>query len=129
MRVSISSEALAAIRAHADEEPGREVCGLLLGRSGHVTTALRTANVADDPSRDFEIEPRALIAAYRSERMGGHQLLGSYHSHPDGHALPSETDLACSAGDGKLWVIVAGGEVRAWASYPARFVPVQLFVS
>jgi desampylase len=126
VQVRISSEALAAIRAHAAEAPGVEVCGLLLGREGQVTTALRTVNVANDPTRSFEIDPKALIAAHRAERAGGPKLLGNYHSHPNGRPQPSATDLACSAGDGALWLIVTGQEVRAWVAKPRDFSPVRL---
>ena len=126
MRVRITSEALAALRAHAAEEPDREVCGLLLGESELITRAVRTANVAADPRSHFEIDPSALIAAHRVERQGGAQLIGHYHSHPRGPPEPSATDYACSAGDGRVWLIVAGGEVGAWRADPRGFVPVQL---
>jgi desampylase len=128
VQVRISSEALAAIQAHAAEDPRAEVCGLLLGQEGHVATALRTINVADDPTRQFEIDPGALIAAHRAARSGGAQLLGSYHSHPSGSAEPSSIDLAYAAADGRLWLIVAGDEVRAWVAGPDGFRPLQLVV-
>jgi len=127
--VSISSEALAAIRAHAAAEPGHEVCGLLLGQAAHVATALPTANVAADTHRHFEVDPKALIAAYRAERAGGLQLLGYYHSHPQGSDEPSPTDRACAAPDGKLWLIVAGDEVRAWSAGTGGFRAVQMIES
>jgi desampylase len=117
--VRISSVALAAIRAHAAAEPGREACGLLFGKLNHVTAVRPVANVAPDPVRQFEIDPAELFAAIRAERAGGPRWVGCYHSHPNGRAEPSETDRASAADDGKLWLIVAGEEVTAWRATEA----------
>lgn len=83
-------------------------------------------NVAEDPERRFEIDPAALFAAIRGERAGGPMLVGYYHSHPTGHAEPSETDRAMAAGDGKLWLIVAGETVSAWCARKDGFDPIDL---
>ena len=88
-----------------------EKCGLLRGRGQRVLRADPAANVASAPATTFEIDPAALIAAHRAERRrGGLELLGYYHTHPSGDAMPSETDAACAAPDGKLWLIAAQGE-------------------
>jgi proteasome lid subunit RPN8/RPN11 len=125
-KVEISREVLAAIRAHAASTPGQEVCGLLFGSANQVTGVSSAVNVAADPARQFEIDPAALFAAIRREREGGPRLVGYYHSHPGGPAEPSETDQAMAAGDDKLWLIVAGQEVRGWRATRAGFLPVQL---
>jgi len=44
-----------------------------------------------------------------------------YHSHPKGHPLPSATDCAHASGDGRVWAIVAGGEVRLYRDTPEGF--------
>jgi desampylase len=124
--VRISSVALAAIRAHAAAEPGREVCGLLFGKLNHVTAVRPVANVAPDPVRRFEIDPAELLAAIRAERAGGPSWVGCYHSHPNGLAEPSETDRACAAGDGKLWLIVTGDAVTGWRSTPNGFEALEI---
>ena len=113
MGLRISSCVIALIqRAAADAAP-LEACGLLFGADG-VERASVEANVADDPTRRFEIDPGALIAALRAERAGGERLIGYWHSHPSGDATPSTTDAAMAVADGKLWVIVAGEAVTAW---------------
>lgn len=114
MRCSISSEALAAIRAHAAAAHPLEACGLLLGQGDRVTIAEPAANVADRPEVAFEIDPGVLIAAHRAARAGGPLVLGCYHSHPRGDAMPSIVDAAAAAADGQLWIIVAGDAVRGW---------------
>jgi desampylase len=113
MTLRISRAAYDALLAEADGDPHREVCGLLLG-DDHVTRIVPTPNVAADPEKTFEIEPQALFAAIRNERAGAASLIGYYHSHPRGHALPSAQDTLQAQGDRRIWVIVAGGAVTAW---------------
>lgn len=91
-----------------------ECCGILLGRDGVVEGVVPCDNVHPMPDRHFEIDPAALIAAYRAARGGGPDILGYYHSHPSGFAEPSATDAAMAAGDGRLWAIVAQGAVGWW---------------
>jgi len=122
----IASAALAAIRRHAAAHPRAEICGLLLGVDGRIDEARPARNVAASPADSFEVDPAALFAALRAERAGGPALIGHYHSHPAGPARPSARDAAAAAGDGKLWLIVAGGAVTGWISRPDGFVPVAL---
>lgn len=110
----MTSRALAAMRAAAAAAHPREACGILLGEGGRITAARVTANVHPAPETHFEIDPQALIDAHRAARSGGAQVLGYFHSHPQGAAAPSATDRACAAGDGRIWAIIAGGEVTFW---------------
>lgn len=114
MTLEVTSGAMATLLEEAARAAPLECCGLLLGRGGRVETALPAANVAPDSLRHFEIDPAALFAAHRAARAGGPGLVGYYHSHPDGHPLPSATDCEHSSGDGRAWAIVAGGEVAFW---------------
>jgi len=84
-----------------------EACGLLLGHGSRIEEAVPADNVAADPLRHFEIDPAALIAAHRAARAGGPDVVGYFHSHPNGLARPSATDGASAAHDGKIWAIVA----------------------
>jgi len=92
----------------------REACGLLLGKGSHVHTATVAANVHPHPLHHFEIDPAALIAAHKAARAGGAQMLGYWHSHPNGRAEPSAEDRAAASGDGRLWAIVASGAISVW---------------
>jgi proteasome lid subunit RPN8/RPN11 len=106
--------------AQAGKAVDEEVCGLLLGDGRHIDTILPAANVHPDPTRFFEIDPAALIAA-TARRAGGMQIIGCYHSHPSGVAAPSATDAAMAARDGKLWAIVADGAIGWWRDGPDGF--------
>lgn len=113
MKVAISRGLMEQIVALAAESRN-EVCGLLLGTRGRIDAIVPAANVAPDPARHFELDPAVLIRAHRAARSGGPAVVGHYHSHPSGLAVPSVTDAECAAPDGSLWLIVAGGEARLW---------------
>ncbi len=100
--------------AEAARDNPREVCGLLLGVDGRVVAARPAENIAIEPERYFEVHPKALIDAQRAARGGGPQIMGYYHSHPNGRREPSETDRKRAAGDGKVWAIVSQGLVCFW---------------
>ena len=94
---------------------GEEICGLLLRAPDGTISAQACANVHPSPAMWFELDPAALLAAHRAARSGGDAVIGHYHSHPSGDAMPSLTDAAQAAADGAVWLIVTGnGEARAW---------------
>lgn len=124
MTLVIGRGALAGIARAAEAAYPEECCGLLLGRreGGRFVVArvVATANVAEgDRRRRFEVDPRALVAAHRGSRDSGETVIGHYHSHPEGAALPSDEDRARAFDAGQLWLIVpvsaaGAGAPRAW---------------
>ena len=108
---------------HTSQAHPEEACGILLGSTERITHATTCANIHPTPSTHFEIDPAMLIAAHRAARAGGPHLAGYWHSHPTGSAAPSPTDQACASGDGKVWAIVAGSEVRFWRDGAGGFEP------
>jgi proteasome lid subunit RPN8/RPN11 len=121
----IAREALKTLVVEAARAAPCEACGLLFGDGGRIAEARPCRNVHSTPQTHFEIDPQALIDAHRAERGGGPTLIGYYHSHPSGPAEPSVTDRAQAAGDGKVWAIVAHGEVRFWRDEPDGFKPLS----
>ncbi len=130
MQVHVTSEALGHMRAAAAAAHPREACGILLGEGTRITAVREAANVHPDPHTHFEIDPQALIDAHRAARAGGAQVIGYYHSHPQGAAAPSATDRACAAGDGKVWAILAphdpNADVTFWRDGEAGFTALSL---
>ena len=115
MKYGISRAVLDQILAHAAENPAVEVCGLLLGEGRTILSALPAANVAATPASRFELDPVALLAVHKAQRGGGPEMLGHYHSHPNGVACPSPRD-AEAAISGTLWMIVARHEAHLYES-------------
>ena len=125
MKVEISRCGVELIQREAAEAAPLEACGLLFGDARAILEAERCANVADEPATHFEIDPVALFAALRAERAGGRRIAGYWHSHPSGEPVPSATDTAMAAPDGKLWLIVAGERIGAWRAGPDGFEPLK----
>ena len=113
MSLQISTVLHRRLLALAGDDPAREVCGLLLGGADVVEVIVEAANVAADPARAFEIDPRVQIDAVKAARGGGPRVIGCYHSHPSGVARPSQRDLEV-AEMGSTWLIIAGGEILGW---------------
>ncbi|MDP7549369.1 MAG: M67 family metallopeptidase [Alphaproteobacteria bacterium] len=115
----------AAIAAHAAADYPLEACGLLLGRRNSenllVSQAVASANLADDPGHRFEIDPGLRLRLQKAARKGGDEILGHYHSHPDGPARPSATDRAGIYEADLVWLIA--GMARGRLEQIAAFMP------
>lgn len=104
-----------------------ECCGLLVGR-GHddelqgasrtVTRVIALPNAADAPSVSFVIAERPLAHALMALEHSGEQLIGFYHSHPQGDPIPSQADIRAAAYPEAAHLIIGlrGGQPRlaAW---------------
>jgi proteasome lid subunit RPN8/RPN11 len=100
---------LKAIADAAEAAYPNECCGLLVGtgrRPVRVTRLLPAANLAGSSGNRFELDPRVRLDAERSLRGTAERVIGHYHSHPDGSALPSPTDLAEAWEPELIWLIV-----------------------
>lgn len=103
--------------AHAGDE---ECCGLIYGIENNATRLELVENIAHNKRTHFEIEPARLIAAEKADREGQELLLGYFHSHPGGRLVPSDTDTAMAALDGRYWVIIDSDDVTAWIMAATR---------
>jgi proteasome lid subunit RPN8/RPN11 len=84
---------LDAMLAHARREPRVECCGLLAGRNGTVTRIFAATNAAENPATSYEIAPKEIFECMREMRAEGIEMLGIYHSHPNGKNEPSPRDI------------------------------------
>ncbi len=128
----LKPEDLKQIADHAEADYPREACGLLLGyqrADGHieVTQVAASENMAASGRNDrFEVDPELRLRLMRQARdaapvgeMGAARgIIGHYHSHPDGSARPSASDLAMAWEPDLVWLItavVAGQAVQSTA--------------
>jgi [CysO sulfur-carrier protein]-S-L-cysteine hydrolase len=115
--MNISGELLDEVVAHALEDPGNEVCGLVaVSPDGEEPTArrvYRARNVFASPMK-FEIDPKELLELYSAIEDEGLELGAIYHSHVRSAPYPSQTDVNFAASwPGVEWIIVglaAGSE-------------------
>ena len=117
------------IVAHALEERPNECCGLLIGTSEVVEDAVRARNVRRSATR-FQVEPADHFAAIRKARSTGFEVIGAYHSHPNGPSCPSETDRLRLTDPTMFHVIVSLAHgtrtVRAFRIADGNFTPLEL---
>jgi proteasome lid subunit RPN8/RPN11 len=115
---TIATSVREAMVAHARRDAPRECCGLLIGRGRRVDLAMPLANVARRPRTRFQVDPGEHIAVRRVLRhvAPALEIVGLYHSHPDGPAVPSARDVAEAHYPDWLFVIVGRGgrSVRAY---------------
>ena len=81
------------MRRHVSRLAPLEACGLLAGKDNRVEMTLGIRNEERSGVR-FRMEPRAQWRAFQRIEAGGLELLGIYHSHPNGPDRPSQTDIA-----------------------------------
>lgn len=114
MAIKVTRAVLAALQSEFERALPDECCGILAGRDSNFTRVIPATNVHPMRTTHFEIDPQALVDAHRDARNGGPDVLGYYHSHPNGAAEPSAIDRSKAAGDGKVWAIITKADVTFW---------------
>jgi [CysO sulfur-carrier protein]-S-L-cysteine hydrolase len=99
---SIWSQLLTEITTHLPEE----ACGLLAGTYDQVAEILPIENILHSSNR-YRMDPRQQLAAFQHIDKVGFELLAIYHSHPDGPAAPSATDIAEAYYPEAVYLIIA----------------------
>ena len=132
--IRLSPDVLQEISRHAAASYPHEACGALVGAREDVRLSLPLPNRdARAPEVGFLVDPNDYLRVESEAESLGLSLLGFWHSHPDGLALPSSADRAY-AWEGLLTVIVsvthgAPEEISAWRldgqDAPFREVPVE----
>ena len=107
MVVSLLSQQQAQlITRHAQQEAPLEACGLLAGHGATIERVIPVGNVADDPRHHYVMDKKDL-ARYLPELVSdGLDLIGFYHSHPDGTPVFSETDRREAYWENHVYLIV-----------------------
>ncbi len=77
------------VKAHAP----LEACGLLGGRDRVVRVVIPVRNAANSSTR-YRMEPVEQLKAFEQIESAGMEILAIFHSHPQGPAVPSPTDIA-----------------------------------
>jgi proteasome lid subunit RPN8/RPN11 len=92
-----------------------EACGLLVGRRDvdaiTIEDLVMTANVAEgDRRRRFMVDPTLHFQTLRSLRGSARDVIGVFHSHPNGEPHPSSSDAEMAIEADFVWIIVSVGE-------------------
>jgi len=81
-----------------------EACGLIAGRASQAVHVIPVTNVLQSRVR-FRMDPLEQLNAFNQIEERGLELLAIYHSHPDGPATPSVTDVTEAAYPGVVHLI------------------------
>ena len=71
----------------------QEGCGLIAGQNAKATAVYPIDNILKSTTA-YEMDPLQQVQTMLAIENAGDELLAIYHSHPNGPATPSATDLA-----------------------------------
>lgn len=104
---------------HCLAELPNEACGLLAVSQGQVVAVYPTSNVDASPT-SYTVSPKDHYTALTEAESRGWDIGGVYHSHPNGSATMSATDLERALEPDWLYVVVgmagSGPELGVWTS-------------
>lgn len=124
--VSIESSCLEQLAALSQAAYPDEACGLLLGRDQRILEVWPLTNIAAQAREHYECDPLEYLSAERRADAANLQIMGIWHSHPDGVPEPSALDLR-DAWPGWSYIIIATTAdelvgIRSWRLQAERFV-------
>lgn len=108
---------------------------MLVGERGppdRVTRIERATNAAATPETRYELDPAEQLSLLESVESAGREVVGFYHSHPNGPAGPSATDAAQATWDGYVYAIVSLADepsLGAWRWTGEAFDPLTVTVA
>lgn len=123
---------IGAMQSHVAAEAPLEACGLVAGKDGRSAHIFPIDN--EEASRThFRMDARQQYEAFVQMERSGWELLAIYHSHPNGPARPSKTDLAEAAYPGVVQLIWSpqtnGWDCRAFFLDGGQIVPTEFQVA
>jgi proteasome lid subunit RPN8/RPN11 len=113
--IGFARSLLQCVADHAEAACPHECFGFLLGSfgEGSIQAAVpgRNANICRPHDR-YEMDPQEFLRAQMEAEGWGGEVVGFYHSHPDGPATPSTVDSERAWGE-YLYLIIPVAEGRA----------------
>jgi proteasome lid subunit RPN8/RPN11 len=94
--LKLTKEQYQCIVDHVQANAPLEACGLLAGKDARVEKVIEVRNQARSAVR-YAMDPVEQWNAFQWIDSHGLDLVGIFHSHPNGPAVPSPTDIAEAA--------------------------------
>lgn len=116
---------MAAIRSHFRETVPDECCGLLAGLGNLVRFVYPLTNSQASPSA-FTIAADEHFGAWRHAEAHGWELIGAFHSHPQGPEHLSTTDIALAGEPDWFYLVVTSQTLRAYQIVGRRAIEVAI---
>lgn len=109
----LSDGQIGELRQRSQAAAPREICGFMLGRGRRVKELFPASNIHPEPFRGYLISPEQSLLALRQARNLSLEILGVYHSHPEGPASLSALDRQ-QAHRGWHYLVLGRGQERCW---------------
>jgi proteasome lid subunit RPN8/RPN11 len=106
----MNAELRAALRRMCQEAATREICGYVVDYGDGVWALAPVTNVHKNPERFYTMHQDEALAVWE---LGSGEVVGEYHSHPQGPARPSTTDLRYAVPGLRHWIVTPDG-VHEW---------------
>ncbi|MBS1192890.1 MAG: hypothetical protein H6Q97_869 [Nitrospirae bacterium] len=90
--LTIARDDLQTIIDHCNAGYPDEACGILAGKAGRVEKVYSMTNARPGPV-SYEMDPEEQFRVMKDIRQTGLEMVGMFHSHPDGRAYPSGVDV------------------------------------
>jgi proteasome lid subunit RPN8/RPN11 len=121
-QIRIQKKVLEQLVRQSKRELQQECCGLLAGRDGTLNKVFPARNAAEDKTKNYEIAPEELFGLMREIRSAGLELMGIYHSHPNGNNEPSPRDIQRAYYRGTAYFILSP---QSGALHPVRVFAIR----
>ena len=129
-QLHIAPGLLAVIRQHCADRQPDEACGFLLGHDTTVLFGMAMENTSPEPTSRYRISPeQAATAVHRAISLGV-EIIGGWHSHPNGPDDLSHADRAASPAPEFVHLLIGRDlsvqAFRVFAPTRVRSVPIAL---
>jgi proteasome lid subunit RPN8/RPN11 len=126
MTVDICQTDLDRLKIHTEACWPEEACALLVGRplrDQHwiVKRVELAKNIAENTNKSFEIDPSLRIKIEMNTLSEADEIIGVFHSHPEGDASLSRTDIQSMKEPNLFWLIAStdAGTVKEFCAFAA----------
>lgn len=111
-----------------------EVCGLMggvwQGQTAVVRQIVPVENISPTPATRYQMHPKTQSETILAFDKHGWQVVGIYHSHPHGEAVPSPTDIAEAAYPDAVYLIaLPTGVMKAWQIIRGKIKEVEIQIT
>jgi proteasome lid subunit RPN8/RPN11 len=111
----LPTELFKQLLIQASEASPLEIVGMLVGKDKKISQILPLQNIAVSPQTEFVADPEGVLHALKHIRTQDLELVAFYHSHPNGPAKPSKTDVLQAKWDVPMLILdVKHKVIRAW---------------
>lgn len=118
---------------HAKSEAEYEVCGLIGGNWKTYNELViakqieHVPNVAADQRNRYQMEERTQVQVMSAFGKNGLEIIGIYHSHPEGPPFPSPTDIAKATYPDAIYLILCPHN-KEWDDQNSRQLEIEGYI-